>query len=127
MTKTEIRKFKMVLEAKLGEVAETLRRRDGITIEKSADELDEVQRAAERELAVRNLDREFGLLRDVRLALERIRAGHFGVCQDCEGEISPKRLKAVPWAARCIQCQELADGAGAAGPSEWTPPLADAA
>ena len=30
----------------------------------------------------------------------------YGTCEDCEGEISMKRLKAVPWALRCIPCQE---------------------
>jgi DnaK suppressor protein len=86
-----------------------VRNRDAIAIEKSADALDEVQHASERELAIRNLDRESNLLRNVRLALRRINDGSFGTCLHCEEEISPKRIAAVPWAANCIQCQELAD------------------
>jgi DnaK suppressor protein len=31
------------------------------------------------------------------------------VCLHCEEDIPLKRLKAVPWAAFCIQCQERAD------------------
>jgi DnaK suppressor protein len=31
------------------------------------------------------------------------------VCMHCEEDISIKRLHAVPWAAYCIQCQEIAD------------------
>ena len=42
-------------------------------------------------------------------ALRRIEDGSFGVCLHCEEDISPKRLAAVPWAAFCIQCQEIAD------------------
>ena len=68
-----------------------------------------MQHASERELAIRNLDRESNLLRSVRLALRRIDDGSFGTCLHCEEEISPKRIAAVPWAANCIQCQELAD------------------
>ena len=68
-----------------------------------------VQHAAERELAIRNLDRESNLLRNVRSALRRIEDGSFGICLHCEEEISPKRLAAVPWAPYCIQCQEQAD------------------
>jgi DnaK suppressor protein len=86
-----------------------VRNRDGIVIEKSADALDEIQHAAERELAIRNLDRESKLLRNVRSALRRIEDCSFGICAHCEEEISPKRLAAVPWAPFCIQCQEQAD------------------
>lgn len=109
MTKTELNKFKKILEARQTELEHVVRNRDAITIEKSADALDEVQHAAERELAIRNLDRESNLLRSVRLALRRINDGSFGTCMHCEEEISPKRLAAVPWAAYCIQCQEQAD------------------
>ena len=109
MTKTELNKFKKILETKLEELERIVRNRDAITIEKSADALDEVQHAAERELAIRNLDRESNLLRNVRSALRRIEDGSFGTCLHCEEEISPKRIAAVPWAPYCIQCQEQAD------------------
>jgi DnaK suppressor protein len=109
MTKSEISKFKKILETKQTELELIVRNRDAIAIEKSADALDEVQHASERELAIRNLDRESNLLRNVRLALRRIDDGSFGTCLHCDEDISPKRLAAVPWAANCIQCQELAD------------------
>jgi DnaK suppressor protein len=109
MTKSELNKFKNILEAKQAELSQFVRNREGIAIEKSPDALDEVQHAAERELAIRNLDRESNLLRNVRAALRRIDEGSFGVCLHCEEDISPKRLAAVPWTAFCIQCQEMAD------------------
>ena len=109
MTKTELNRFKQILEEKQAELAKVLRNREGITIEKSPDALDEVQNAAERELAIRNLDRESNLLRNVRTALVRIEDGSFGVCLHCEEDISPKRLNAVPWTPYCIHCQEMAD------------------
>ena len=109
MTKTELTKFRSILETKHAELARTLRNREAIAIEKSADALDEVQHAAERELAIRNLDRESGLLRQVRGGLRRLDEGTYGVCVHCEEDINPRRLVAVPWAQYCIQCQELAD------------------
>ena len=109
MTKSELNKNRNVLEAKQSELVQLVRNRDGIAIEKSPDALDEVQYAAEREMAIRNLDRESNLLRNVRAALGRIEDGSFGVCLYCEEDISPKRLAAVPWTAFCIQCQEIAD------------------
>src|SRR6202049_3861166 len=109
MTKTELNKFKEVLETKQAELTQVLRNREGIAIEKSPDALPICQNAAERELAIRNLDRESNLLRNVRAALHRIEEGTFGVCVHCEEDISIKRLHAVPWAAYGIQWQEIAD------------------
>jgi DnaK suppressor protein len=109
MTKTELNRFKEILEGKRAELETIVRNRDGIVIEKSADALDEVHHAAERDLAIRNLDRESHVLRNVRAALRRIEDGCFGICVHCEEEITPRRLAAVPWAPFCIQCQEQAD------------------
>jgi DnaK suppressor protein len=109
MANTELNKFKRILESRQAELEQIVRNRDGIVIEKSADALDEIQHAAERELAIRNLDRESNLLRNVRSALRRIEDCSFGICVHCEEEISPKRLAAVPWSPFCIHCQEQAD------------------
>ena len=109
MTKSELNKHKSVLETKQAELVHVLRNRDGITIEKCPDSLDEVQYATERELAIRSLDRDSVHLRNVRAALDRIDEGSFGVCLHCDEDISPKRLAAVPSTAFCIVCQEIAD------------------
>ena len=101
-----------ILERKEAELMGGLRNRDGIAIEKSADQMDEIQYATERDLAIRNVDRESTLLRQVKAALQRIHTGNFGTCVDCEETISPKRLTAVPWATRCIKCQEETDREG---------------
>jgi DnaK suppressor protein len=100
---------KEILERKEAELVQVLRNRDGIAIEKSADQMDEIQYASERDLAIRSVDRESNLLRQVRAALRRIHDGSFGTCMECEWAISSKRLAAVPWASRCIQCQDAAD------------------
>jgi len=71
--------------------------------------LDETQLATERELATRNLERESKLLRSVRQALSRIDQGTYGLCLNCEEEISAKRLNALPWTPLCITCQQQAD------------------
>jgi DnaK suppressor protein len=109
MTETELNKFKKILESRQAELQQIVLNRDGIIIEKSADALDEVQHAAERDLAIRHLDRDSNLLRSVRSALRRMEECSFGICAHCDEEISPKRLAAVPWAPFCIQCQEQAD------------------
>jgi DnaK suppressor protein len=109
MTKTDLEKFKNTLETKRMELSGSLRNRDEIVIEKAPDALDEVQLAGERELAIRNLDRDSNMLRQIRRALGRIADGSYGVCLHCDEDISPKRIAAVPWAAYCIKCQEQVD------------------
>jgi len=109
MTQTEINKYKAMLESKQAELSAGLRNREDIAIEKTPDAIDEVQLAGERELAIRNLDRESNLLRNVRSALGRVADGSYGICMHCEEDIKIKRLDAVPWTKYCIKCQEAAD------------------
>lgn len=40
-------------------------------------------------------------------AIERLEDGEYGLCPNCEEEVNPKRLNAVPWAKYCLKCQEL--------------------
>ncbi len=109
MTKNELKRFRGILGARQTELETLIRNREGLAIETSPDEVDRIQHAAEREIAVDNLERDSVLLRDVRAALRRIDKEMFGRCLNCEDEISPKRLRAVPWASSCIHCQEAAD------------------
>jgi DnaK suppressor protein len=109
MTLAETEKLTSLLRTKETELSHSLRNRDEIVIEKASDALDEVQLMGERELAIRNLDRDSNALRQIRRALFRIANGTYGVCLHCEEDILPKRMAAVPWAAFCIRCQEKID------------------
>ena len=111
-TPTELAGFQEILERKQTELTRVWQQRADIAIEKSADQMDEIQYASERDLAIRHVDRESALLRQVKAALGRIQDGSFGNCIDCDSEISPERLAAVPWAPRCIKCQDTADRNG---------------
>ncbi|MBV9225596.1 MAG: TraR/DksA family transcriptional regulator [Acidobacteriaceae bacterium] len=105
----ELGKFQAILEARMAELEDGIGLRDSIAIEQSPDQIDEIQRASERALAIGQIDRESKQLRQVRAALRRLREGSFGVCEHCEEPIHPKRLLAIPWAALCLQCQEIMD------------------
>lgn len=107
-----IQDVQQILERNAAELRQLLRNRDGIAIEKSADQMDEIQFAAERDLATRNADRESRLLREIKAALDRLHEGRFGTCIECEAAISAKRIAALPWAPFCIECQEAADRNG---------------
>jgi RNA polymerase-binding protein DksA len=58
----------------------------------------------ERDLTLDEL--EEGILLDIDAALERIRQGSYGICTSCKQPIAAERLEALPWAERCIDCQE---------------------
>jgi len=45
-------------------------------------------------------------LRDVNLALEKIKKGTYGKCENCNREIEEERLKAAPEARLCLNCNE---------------------
>lgn len=113
------------LARKEAELVHELRSRDGIAIAKSPDLMDEIQSASERDLAIRMADRGSSVLGLVRAALQRVRDGSIGTCADCKSEIGPKRLAALPWASRCIACQEAADEVRPAeaglGPEAFSP------
>ena len=104
--------MRQMLGSQLREAAPSRERLDSIRIHQAADPVDMTQQAAEREMAVHNLDRESELVRRLRLAIERIDYGSYGVCLQCDENIAPKRLSAIPWAELCIECQERADGLG---------------
>ena len=109
MTKSELDRFRAILTAKVAELERFTRHREGIAVERSADQLEEIQAASQRALAVSSLAHEFNQLRNARAALRRIQEGSFGICQECDDDIAPKRLAAVPWATFCIRCQEAVD------------------
>jgi RNA polymerase-binding transcription factor len=109
MERIEITKYKRMLEARLAALNKVPRKRAEIAIERTSDLLDEVQLSAERELALGDLARESRLAREIQAALARIDEGNYGLCLNCEEEIRPGRLNAVPWAAYCLRCQEAAE------------------
>ena len=41
----------------------------------------------------------------IQRALGRLKDGSYGVCSRCAQPISPRRLRAIPWAECCIECQ----------------------
>ncbi len=45
-------------------------------------------------------------LYDIQVALDRIADGTYGECEVCGGEIGEGRLRAIPEAARCVNCAD---------------------
>lgn len=59
----------------------------------------------DRELSMNMVSAEQEVLYQIDDALKRIDDGNFGACQECHKPIAMSRLKAVPYASLCIECQ----------------------
>jgi len=108
---------KMKLEAELNRTVERIRHMGGTATSvqtmnalgdtsQLADEVDVIQINEDREMnfATRSLLVE----RANRLAeaLDRLRDGEYGFCQECGETIAPARLKAMPEVMTCVRCQD---------------------
>jgi len=51
-------------------------------------------------------EKERAELAGIDEALARIEEGVYGECEECGEKITDARLKALPWAPLCIECQE---------------------
>jgi DnaK suppressor protein len=114
VNRSQIQHHRQILEATKTELLSSgpSRSREDIAVQNTADAIDAVQFAGDRDLAISNLNRETKLLRSIRGALVRINDGSYGVCLKCDNAINPKRLDAVPWAEYCLDCQEQAERHG---------------
>ena len=54
-------------------------------------------------------ERESVLVRRLRSAIDRSANGSYGICMQCEEEIAPKRLSAMPSSEICIDCQHTTE------------------
>jgi len=106
--------LKKMLEERRSEVLSEVqgRIRDART-ESSSGRLNEVFDPGESSEADIQEDIEFALiqmkaetLNKITEALTRLEEGAYGYCFDCGEEISPKRLRALPFAVRCKDCEE---------------------
>ena len=62
--------------------------------------------SSENELTFQLAEAESRELGQVDKALEKIDEGTYGICEICNENISLSRLKALPFANKCIRCQE---------------------
>ena len=109
-TKKQLEKFRELLEDKRRRVLERARKTltEHMTLDPNdlPDEMDLASSEYLQSFEFRLRGREKAHLAKLELALQKIDAGTFGVCEDCEEMISKKRLEARPETALCIRCKE---------------------
>jgi DnaK suppressor protein len=103
--------YKKILEHKAEEVRRNMSKQKAAQVvarlDCPSDEGDLSQQHHEEWIFLNRNSLDMKLLREVSDALRRIDHENYGVCLECQEEISAKRLDAVPWARYCVTCQDL--------------------
>lgn len=104
--------IEQLLLQKRDELSERLERiKENVTGGHSADSQEQAQELENAEV-VDALGNETRLeLNKIAKALDQLKHGTYGICIDCDEEIPMARLRAYPFADRCIRCATKAEEA----------------
>ncbi len=69
------------------------------------DLVDQAGDERDREMSLLLTGRDKEKLQAINEALEKIREGDYGICEECGDKIGPGRLKVMPLAKYCVSCQ----------------------
>jgi DnaK suppressor protein len=111
MNETKLASFRAKLEeirfAIAGEVQGKYKSPKEHLTEQVADIADDAVQSYDRQLMLGLGEKEFGKMRLVEEAIEKIDEGQYGICLGCEELISEERLTVLPFASHCIDCLEI--------------------
>lgn len=116
MTKKEAAQYKKLLLKKREEIAKEIHdiaKENMKSIKEASGDLsgysyhmaDMASDNYDRELSLNIATGEQKIIYEIDEALKRIDEGGYGICLSCSKKIPVKRLKALPYAKYCIQCQ----------------------
>lgn len=83
------------------------------------DVVDAALDSAQDEISSKLAEVESRELANIETALERMKAGTYGLCEVCDAKIPLARLTALPYATYCIDCQRASEEGG----SDWSSAL----
>jgi len=89
----------------LDEITETLKKEAETGKTDIGDIFDLAGTERDRELGLLLSDREREKLLAIEEALARMEEGTYGICEECEKKIRLERLKVLPFARYCVECQ----------------------
>jgi DnaK suppressor protein len=113
MEKKKVELYRRLLLEKRGELLRLVSKSDQdgreADEEGTQDIADKASNAYTKEFLFHQSNDNRQVLMLVDEALDRIKNGSYGICIECQDEVQPKRLEAVPWARHCIECQAKQD------------------
>ena len=98
--------FKELFLQKQAAILKSSAAREQETLDNEGDETDLVQNMMLKQMSDKLSDRDKQSLQVISLCLKKINDSTFGTCEECEEDISEKRLMALPYASLCISCAE---------------------
>lgn len=106
------REFRQILEAQREQILNKVRlaiqegREEGSIESTEVQDFAEVSEAdTQSELEFTWLQMQGATLERIVEALERLDDGRYGICAECDGTIPADRLRALPFATRCLECE----------------------
>ncbi len=111
MTGKQLQAFRETLETRLRQSTGRSENVGGLHAEQEPDPIDHAQSQSLRELAVSMMNSDWHVQKAIQAALGRLESGQYGRCEECDEPIVLRRLKALPWATRCVACQEETEAA----------------
>jgi len=107
--KARIDKLRTMLEQRRTEILASIRKAREDSVEANRRTFSEVgdlvSASLEKEMAFKYGEYGVNLLREIDTALEKLKEGSYGRCEDCGKIIGVKRLEVVPSARLCIKCK----------------------
>jgi RNA polymerase-binding protein DksA len=98
-----------------------------------SDEADIARSELDRNMLMNLAERSEERLKAIEGAFERLERGSYGECEQCGGEIPIERLRALPFASCCVECQQQREVGRrylretARPVNRWAPPALDTA
>ena len=116
MTKSELKEFELLLRQRSRLLMGDLEGLEGETRGNGTDHAGDqstlpghmaelASDASEKAFSYGRMESQSEELKEIKDALDRITDGSFGSCENCKGKIPKDRLRAIPYARRCVKCQ----------------------
>ena len=64
----------------------------------------------EQDISLGLMESESDELQEIEEALDRIKDGTFGLCENCKKKVPKERLKAIPYTRMCVSCKKKEEG-----------------
>ncbi len=109
----ELKEFELSLKARKEQILKNLDEAKSklklMQNQEPKDEGDYATLAVEADIDERIIRQQRAELNEIEIALDKIRAGTYGVCEMCEEPIGIERLRVKNFARYCITCREIVE------------------
>ncbi|ADV46106.1 RNA polymerase-binding protein DksA [Nitratifractor salsuginis] len=113
LTPEEMKEFERELNARKEQILKNLdEAKNKMTLmqnQEPKDEGDYAALAVEADIDERIIQQQRAELNEIEIALGKIKAGTYGICEMCEEPIGIERLKVKNFARYCIACREIVE------------------